>query len=213
MDPNQPFYQPPAQPQPQPQYSIDYLNQIAPQQQKNTPNKLLVIIGILVILLIVTVAVVGLSSLGGASTGTKLQTLAARLDNLQDVSEKAQPHVKNNQLRASNSSLTLYLANANRDIATPLSSGGVNIKKLDKTIVAKEKNAALTEALEDARLNAIYDRTYAREMNYQLSTTRLLMDDINESTKSQSLREFIATTKSNLEPIEKQMSDFVDSTN
>lgn len=213
MDPNQPFYQPPAQPQPQPQYSIDYLNQIAPQQQKNTPNKLLVIIGILVILLIVAVAAIGLSSLGGASTGTKLQTLAARLDNLQDVSEKAQPHVKNNQLRASNSSLTLYLANANRDIAEPLSNNGVDATKLDKAIVAKEKNTALTEALEDARLNAVYDRTYAREMGYQLRTTLLLMEDIDKSTSSKSLEEFIAATKSNLDPIEKQMNDFVDSTN
>lgn len=213
MDPNQPLYQPPAQPQPQPQYSIDYLNNIAPKQQKNTPNKLLVIIGILVILLIVAVAAIGLSGLGGASSGTKLQTLAARLDNLQDVSEKAQPHVKNNQLRGTNSSLTLYLANANRDIAEPLKNNGIDVKKLDKSIVAKEKNAALTTTLEDARLNAIYDRTYAREMNYQLSTTLLLMDDINASTKSKSLQTFIATTKSNLEPIEEQMSDFVDSTN
>ena len=213
MEPNQPFYQPqPPQQQP-PQYSIDYLNQIAPQRQKNAPNKLLVIIGILAILLIVAVAAIGLSGLGGASSSTKLQTLAARLATLQDVSEKAQPNLKSNQLRATNSSLTLYLAGTNRDIAEPLAHNGIDVKKLDKSIVTKEKNPALTESLEDARLNAIYDRTYAREMSYQLSTTLLLMDDIDGSTKSKSLHAFIETTRGNLEPIEKQMSDFIDSTN
>ena len=171
------------------------------------------IVGILVILLIVTFAVTGLSRMGGASSGTKLQSLAARLTTLQDIAEDARPHIKNNQLRATNSSLNLHLANANRDIAEPLSANGINIKKLDKSIVAREDGTKLASTLEDARLNAIYDRTYAREMGYQLNTTLLLMDDIAESTKSKSLDAFISTTKANLEPIEQQLDDFVDSTN
>lgn len=213
MDPNQPFNQPPTPQQSPPQYSIDYLNQIAPQQQKTAPNKLLVIVGILVILLIVTFAVTGLSRMGGASSGTKLQTLAARLATLQDIAEDARPNIKNNQLRATNSSLNLHLANANRDIAEPLSTNGINIKKLDKSIVAREDGSKLAGTLEDARLNAIYDRTYAREMGYQLNTTLLLMDDIAQSTNSKSLDAFISTTKANLEPIEQQLDGFIDSTN
>lgn len=212
MDPNQPFSQPPA-PAPQPpQYSIDYLNQIAPQQKQTTPNKLLVIIGIAIILLIVTFAVIGLSRLGGASSETKLQTLAARLTTLQKITDDAQPNIKSNQLRGTNSSLSLFLTSANRDIAAPLSNNGVDLKKLDKSIVARENGSDLTDTLEDARLNAVYDRTYAREMSYQLSTTLLLMDDIADSTNSKSLDAFIDTTKANLEPIEQQMSDFVGST-
>lgn len=212
MDPNQPFSQSPA-PAPQPpQYSIDYLNQIAPQQKNSTPNKLLVIVGILIMLLIVTFAAVGLSRLGGASSDTKLQTLAARLTTLQKVADKAQPNIKSNQLRSTNSSLNLFLTGANRDIAEPLTNNGVDVKKLDKAIVSKEDGSKLTATLEDARLNAVYDRTYAREMSYQLSTTLLLMDDVAESTNSKSLDEFIDTTKANLEPIKKQMSDFVGST-
>lgn len=213
MDPNQPFNQSPAPQQSPPQYSIDYLNQIAPQQQKNTPNKLLVIVGILVILLIVTFAVIGLSRMGGASSSTKLQTLAARLTTLQNIAGDAQPHIKNNQLRATNSSLNLHLAGANRDIAEPLAANGINMKKLDKSVVARENGTALIATLEDARLNAIYDRTYAREMGYQLRTTLLLMDDIAQSTNSKSLDAFIDTTKANLAPIEQQFDGFVDSTN
>lgn len=213
MDPNQPFNQPPAPQQSPPQYSIDYLNQIAPQQHKTAPNKLMVIVGILVILLIVTFAATGLSRMGGTSSDTKLQTLAARLATLQDIAEDARPNIKNNQLRATNSSLNLHLANANRDIAEPLSTNGINAKKLDKAIVAREDGSKLASTLEDARLNAIYDRTYAREMGYQLNTTLLLMDDIAQSTNSKSLDGFIGTTKANLEPIEQQLDGFVDSTN
>ncbi len=212
MDPNQPFSQPPTQPSQPPQYSIDYLNQIAPQQKQSAPNKLLVIVGILVVLLLVTFAIIGLSRLGGASSATKLQTLAARLTTLQTVADKAQPNIKSNQLRSSNSSLGLFLTSANRDIAAPLTNNGINPKKLDSAIVTKENGKQLTETLENARLNAIYDRTYAREMSYQLSTTLLLMDDIADSTNSKSLDEFIETTKANLEPVKKQMSDFVGST-
>lgn len=212
MDPNQPFTPAPAPQQQPPQYSIDYLNQIAPQQKKSAPNKLLVIIGILAFLLVVTLAIAGLSQLGGPSSSAKLQTLAARLETLQKVADKAQPNIKSNQLRGTNSSLNLFLANANRDIEEPLGNNGIDIAKLDKAIVAREDGTELNETLEDARLNAVYDRTYAREMSYHLSTILLLMDDIEQSTNSKSLDEFITTTKANLEPVKEQMSDFTGST-
>lgn len=212
MDPNQPFFQPQPAPQQPPQYSIDYLNQIAPQQKKSTPNKLVVIIGILVILLFVVLAIAGLSHLGGPHLSTRLQTLDARLATLQKVADSAQPTIKSNQLRATNSNLSLYLAGANRDITTPLQNNGVDPKKLDKAILAQESGGKLTATLEDARLNAVYDRTYAREMSYQLTTTLLLMDDIDRSTKSKSLKDFIATTKANLTPIKEQLANFIGST-
>ena len=158
----QPPYQPqtpPPAPTPQPpQYSIDYLNQISPQAPRKQPNKLFAIIGIGVILLILVFVIIGFAQLSSAPSN-KLQTLAARLTTLQSVAEKSQANIKSNQLRGTNSSLTLYLTNANRDIVAPLASNNVDIKKLDKEIVAKEKGTKLSSTLEDARLNALFDRT------------------------------------------------------
>lgn len=212
----QPPYQPqtpPPAPTPQPpQYSIDYLNQISPQTPRKQPNKLFAIIGIGVILLILVFVIIGFAQLSSAPSN-KLQTLAARLTTLQSVAEKSQANIKSNQLRGTNSSLTLYLTNANRDIVTPLASNNVDIKKLDKEIVAKEKGTKLSSTLEDARLNALFDRTYAREMSYQLNTVILLMDDVSKSTSSKSLDDFIATTKANLEPVKTQFSEFQDTAN
>lgn len=212
----QPPYQPqtpPPAPTPQPpQYSIDYLNQISPQAPRKQPNKLFAIIGIGVILLILVFVIIGFAQLSSAPSN-KLQTLAARLTTLQSVAEKSQANIKSNQLRGTNSSLTLYLTNANRDIVAPLASNNVDIKKLDKEIVAKEKGTKLSSTLEDARLNALFDRTYAREMSYQLNTVILLMDDVSKSTSSKSLDDFIATTKANLEPVKTQFSEFQDTAN
>lgn len=189
-------------------YSIDYLNQIAPQQKKpGMSNKFFfMIIGGGLLLAVI----VGIFALSGFASGPtqKMQTLAARLTTLQTISAKAQKNIKSGTLRSGNSSLSIFLTNANRDIADPLSKNGVDVKKLDKNITAKESGTTLTETLEDARLNAVYDRTYAREMSYQLETVAALMKDIYENTKSKSLREFLDTTSKNLFPIKTQFQEY-----
>jgi hypothetical protein len=200
MDPNQP------------QYSIDYLNNIAPAPQKPGINKRLLILvaGGGVILLIILGSIFA-ALLNGGGSGDKLQTLAARLQTLQTVAHDAQVNIKSNDLRTTNSSLDIYLTNANRDIATPLESRGVNPEKLDKSIVAREAGTELTDALEDARLNAVYDRTYAREMSYQLATVTALIADIDTSTNDSALKKYLETTRANLTPIEEQLANFIGS--
>lgn len=190
------------------QYPIDYLNQIAPEQPKTgTSNKkFLFIVGGALLLVIIAGIMIFSSSSGGPKD--KMQTLAARMITLQDISSKAQKNLKSGSLRASNSSLVIFLTNGNRDIAEPLKVNGVDVKNLDKTIQAKEDGAELTKELEDARLNAIFDRTYTREMTYQLETTVALMGDIYNRTSSKSLKEFLLKTDENLQPIKKTFSEF-----
>ncbi|MDN5275260.1 MAG: hypothetical protein JWP06_1161 [Candidatus Saccharibacteria bacterium] len=192
----------------QSKYSIDYLNQIAPQEKKpGLGNKLfLFIIGGGLLLAII----VGIFALTSNSNGPtqKMQTLAARLTTLKTISDKAQKNIKSGDLRSSNSSLSVFLTGANHDIVTPFANNGVDIKKIDKTILAKEAGTDLTNKLEDARLNAVYDRTYASEMGYQLQTVAALMKDIYTNTKSKSLKDFLVTTDNNLTPIKNQFKDF-----
>lgn len=190
------------------QYSIDYLNQIAPAPKKpGLGNKLFfIIIGVGLLLAII----VGLSLLSGGSAGptTKLETLAARLQTLQKVADAAQPNIKSSELRSTNSNLSIILTNANHDIATPLTNNSINPKNLDKSIRAQENGSALTAKLEDARLNAVYDQTYAREMNYQLTTVVILMKDLYQSSSSKSLKTFLQATDTNIEPIKQQLASF-----
>lgn len=199
MDPNQPE---------QPSYSIDYLNQIAPQQTKRSllSNKQLIIGGILGAIVVIVIVMSIILNAGG---GTKpSQQLAARLQSTETIVADANSAIKSSQLRALNSSLKIFLTNANRDIAAPLLRDGITVTKIDKNIIASEAGTDITERLEDARLNAIYDRTYAREIAYRLQTIITLMRSIYESTRNQELKEFLSTAYTNLEPTQKAFADF-----
>lgn len=191
------------------QYPIDYLNQIAPETQKPGMNNkfffMLIGGGLLVAII---VGILALNSGGNNGPTQKMQTLAARMTTLQEIANSSQKTIKNGQLRTTNSTLAIFLTNANRDIADPLAKNNVDIKKIDKVILAKESGEKLKQTLEDARLNATFDRIYAREMSFQLDTVGALMKDIYKNTSSKSLKEFLEATDTNLQPIIKQLADF-----
>jgi len=194
----------------QQQYPIDYLNQIASQAPKKrgfTRKQFIIIIGAGAALLISIVLFI-LSSLG-PNTNTS-QELAARLIATQPVVSSSQAKIKNSSLRSLNSTLEIYLTNANRDITAPLAKSHIDVAKLSKTITATEAASTkkISDTLENARLNAVFDRTYAREISYQLDTIVSLMVDINATTKNSDLKAFVNTSYKNLQPIQKQFSDF-----
>jgi len=195
----------------QPQYSIDYLNQIAPEPKKpGLSNKLFFLVlggGLIVAIIVFSMMLHGG---GSASTNTRLETLTARLATLQTISQTASSNITDNQLEATNSNLNLALTNANTAIVTPLANNHIDAKNLPKNILAQEDGSQLTAKLADAKLNAVYDRTYAREMHLQVSTVLILMSEIYNTTNSKSLREFLTTTTTNLTPIDKQLSSFKD---
>ena len=194
--------------QPQPTYSIDYLNQIAPQAPKRgfLSRKQTIIAAVLggVILIVIILAIV----LNAGSTTKQSQQLAARLASTETIVSDATGKIKSSQLRALNSNLKIYLTNTNRDIAAPLLKEGVTIGKIDKAVTTKEAGTDITDRLEDARLNAVYDRTYAREMAYRLETTMSLMRTIFQSTRNKDLKTFLDGAYTNLQPTQKAFADF-----
>lgn len=199
---------PPQQPQDPQQYPVDYLNQISTQQQKpglNNKRFFMIIGGAVVLILLAAILMIASSGTGPTE---KMQTLAARLQTLQTIASDSQANIKSGPLRDTNSNLTIFLTNTNRDIAEPLAGNGVDVTKLDEKIVAQEAGEDLTATLEDARLNAVFDRTYAREMSYQLDTVAILMQEIYNSTGNEAFKTFLENTSTNLEPLRQQFSDF-----
>jgi hypothetical protein len=137
-----------------------------------------------------------------------MQTLAIRMQALQKISDTSQKKIKSSELRGINSNLKSFLSNANRDIVDPLTANHIDIKKLDKKLVAKEDADPLKDDLEEARLNANFDDTYAREMSFRLTKLSILMESIYNSSQSKSLKEFLVTTDDNLQQIKKQLENF-----
>lgn len=230
MNPNSPQQwlpqQQPPQPQPQPQqaqatppvqpaqpltedYSIDYLNQIAPpMKQSQKPGKLLLIIFILVGLLIV-VGIAALLLSGRPTSLDNASALSARMETLAKLSKDQHKNLRDNELRTTNTAYTLFLSNAVSDLSAPLEAAGIK-KETTKAITASETAFAteLTAKFEDARLNVVLDRTYAREMAYQLDIIEAMMRSIYGSTSSQQLQSYLDTANKNLAPIAQDFDEF-----
>jgi len=207
MYPNDPQQQPTPQ---HAQTPLDYLNQIAPQAPKKSlfrlglPQVIFLVVGVIALFIILAVV----SSSVANSRTEPLERLTVRLGATQKIVTDAQDNLQSSKLRSLNSNLALYLTNTNRDIATPLLAAGISPSKIDKTIVASESTAELTARLEDARLNAVYDRTYAREMAYILGNLLTLMKQTYSGTNSTSLRAFLNTSYENLEPTQQSFANF-----
>ncbi len=191
----------------------DYLNQIAPKATKTkldllTQKPLLTGGIILAVIVIVTLfAVVG----GSMSGGTKLiKTLSARIDSTASTAKSATHKIKNPRLLALNSNLNIYLTNTNRDFAPVLALNDITTKKIDKNIIIAESNTDMLATMEDARLNAIFDRIYAKEMNNQLEKVLMLMRQIYNGTNSKATKAFLENANKNLVPIQKQFADYSD---
>jgi hypothetical protein len=195
------------------QTPLDYLNQIAPEQHKASPFKwnlktiILAAVAILILVIIIAVVVNAIVN----SRKTPWEQLSARLAVTTTVVNNSSSLIKNSQLRSLNSGLKLYLTNTTRDIQTPLTNIGVDPKKIPDSITKAENSTGMTERLEDARLNAKYDSTYAREMSYQLSTILALYQKLIPASTPQT-KTILQTAQTNLEPIQQELANFNAST-
>lgn len=193
----------PNDPNQQPQFSSDYLNQIAAPAQVKTLNPFILWGLIGGALLLAVIVVLAVTSANSGPSSSSLASVAAKLDNLKTVSEDAQDNIQSSELRTLNSSLTLSLTNTNRDLAKPLKAQDISLKdKKDTTITAVAKDfESLSKRLEDARLNAVFDRTYAREMTYALKTLHGDMVALYKKSRSTELKTTLDTADSNLKPL------------
>lgn len=192
------------------QTPLDYLNQIAPETPKSSPFKLslkTVIFGAIILVILVCIVAMVLSGVANARK-QPWQKLSARLTTTQTISEDSTKKLKSSQIRSINSDLKLYLTNTKRDVAAPLGRADVDVAKLPASVVTQENGSAITERLEDARLNAKFDSTYAREMSYQLATLLALYQELYSSTGNTETKTFLKASYDNLSPIQKEFADY-----
>ena len=193
-----------------PVHDPSYLDTIAVKPHAKTMNPFILWGLIGGGLLLAVLAILAIASAGGPSNKEKLTTFAARMSSLQAISEDVQEDIQSSELRTLNSNLTLVLANANRDLAPLLSDQKISLKekKNEQVKAVAADTTELTDRLEDARLNAVFDRTYAREIKYYLTSLRSEMRELYGASKSTSLKEVLASTDKNIKPLRGDFSSF-----
>jgi hypothetical protein len=166
-----------------------------------------VLVGAVVLIIIICI-IAGIASAATGGRKTPWQQLSARLATTQAIANDATTKLKSSQLRSLNSDLKLYLTNTQRDLATPLEKNGIVANKLPESITLKEAGTDISTRLEDARLNAKFDSTYAREMSYQLATIMALYQKLYNQTGSESTKSFLTSAYNNLSQTQKSFEDF-----
>lgn len=198
--------------------SLDYLNQISGASVQKPklfgfikgPLKPIHYIAAGLLLLVIVVIIVSIAVNAGQGDNTsKLRSLAARLQTTETIVTEASTSIKSSKLKALNGNLQLFLTNTNRDIVSPLQTIGIDTAKLPADVIKEEDGADIKERLEDARLNAVYDSTYAREMSYQLGVILTTMKEVYTTTNNSSVKDFLQKSYDSLDQTKAEFANFV----
>ena len=198
---NDPFNQQPS--------GIDYLNQIAappPAEGFDKKTKIiLVIFGIIGILSLVFI----FTMLQNTSSSASPLQVAARVQKLATISQKYKDKLQDSRLQSTNSSLVSVMTTANTSMTGVLGNSGIDYNKQKKEIAQLDPSTQLETKFDDAALNAQLDVVYAHEMNVQITDTITMMQKLEKSTNSRSMKDYLAKTITDLENIQKQLGDII----
>ena len=201
MQPNTPMQEPPQSP-------MDYLNQISTPTPQKTLNPIVLwaAIGSVIVIAIVVFMMV-LSS--GTGNNDRITTIAAQLNALKTVSKDATENIQGSDLRTLNSNFSLTMTNVTRDMTDTVTTlGGSTDENNSKVVVVTNDTKAMTDRLEDARLNSTYDRTYAREMAYYLKKLHTEMSELYTSTQSESAHTFLKKADSDISSFTESFANY-----
>lgn len=190
--------------------SSNYLDEIAPKNNNRSNllnKKSTLIFGILGVLTLITLLLVMFVQISKGNSNTTEQ-LAARLISIKSTVDESTDNLKSSKIRAINSDLKIYLTNTIRDFKPILEKEKIDIEKLSPKVLKIESNEKLLEKLEDARLNAVFDRTYSREMSYILESTINLINKVIKSNRDSGFKIFLESAKTNLIPIQEEFESF-----
>lgn len=210
MNPGQPLPTPtPMQTPPPP---AAYLDQIAaPGPQKTIPPRLLWI-GIGALLLIVIVGFFVIINSGGKSQSQKMTEFVYRVQALEKLTDTSRSTIQSSQLQALNASLNTILTGIDQQSGDSLAIYGISkLPTVPKTAPVTVEYSDLATKLQDAKLNVIFDRTYAREITYQLSIMQSEMKAIYDHSNSKTIKSYLVKSSDNITPLQKEFANFNDS--
>lgn len=149
-----------------------------------------------------------LSSMGGQPNFSE-QSLAVkgRIATLLTVSKEQQPHLTENGLRDTNATLSLTLATMDTNLGEIIQSKST--KKTEAITKPDSTYADLSAQLNDSYLSGTLDRSYASELNYQLSLFKTQLRRLkNQAGNNKSVNDFYDKSLPSIETVQKQFDEF-----
>lgn len=194
-------------------HSIDYLNKLAgtttPTKSAAPANQKIILIGVGVFLaLSLAVLLLIFANQKGPSGPPAEQTLYTTIFNSAEISSEASKHIKNSQLSSLNSAYHGQLVNDLTAMSEPLAKRGIDAKELGKAAKKAAEFEEVLQKLEDARLNAVYDKTYAAELDYQLQSIIMLMEKVEKLSSNKDMVEFVKKGSDNYTTIQDGLKDY-----
>ena len=174
------------------EYSIDYLNKIAPKEQRNI-NKFAVFGLIGGVLLTAIFALILMTRSGGPSPNAQLPIVASRISTLQAVTAEQQPHLNVNQISEANAAIM-----KERKL------------KADKDLTAKETayREKLSKSLNDSHQRGTLNRTYTSQMRYELTLLRSQVVTLKKAGSTDAIKKLCNNGIENIDLILKSYASF-----
>jgi len=205
---NQPFVPPSGNDGRSPEYSIDYLNQIAPKEQK-VVNRFAVFGLIGAGLLTAIFALILLSSTRGPSVNDQIIPISERVATLQSVTNTEQTHLTEDQISEANAALSSSLVSMNTSLQTIMTARKLKVDSGSSSSKTEKSYAAnLTTTLEDSYQRGTLDRTYTSQMTYELTVLRAKISKLKEDTANKDLLSFCNTSLNNIDIVLKAYASF-----
>lgn len=191
----------PYTPDSSPNYSVDYLNQIAPMQHK-TVNRFAIIALIGGVLISALFAIILIAGTSGPNVDEQLTPIATRIATLKEVTQTQQAHLKEAKISEANAALNSSLNSMNTDIQTILAER--KIKITEKSASSKKEAAyqeKLAKTLEESYQRGTLDQIYTSQMTYELTLLKSNLSKLRRSTKSEVLTGFTESALQNIDTI------------
>jgi hypothetical protein len=192
------------------QYSVDYLNQIAPKEQR-TVNRFAVFGLIGGVLMALVVAIVIMANAGGPDFSSQAKSIQSRITTLQTVADAEQPNLKENAISEANSALSSALTSMNADLTALMKAKGIKASSSSSATITKTEKtyaAALQKKLDDSYQRGTLDRTYTTQMTYELTLLRSQLTKLKNTANSKSVAAFCNSAVTNIDTILKAYGNF-----
>ena len=178
--------------------TVDYLNRIAPQEQK-TINRFAVFGLIGSVLVSVILVFVMMMSSQGPSVNELIPPISKRIDTLATVAKAETTKLTQNEIVEANASLSSSLNSMKAQLDAIIKERKIKATGSSSTEKAYLEN--LQKKLDDSYQKGTLDRTYTTQMTFELSSLKSQINKLKRTSKNKSITEFCDSAITNIDTI------------